>query len=329
MKRKKMSRLLIAASLCLALIFTYSAGALAVQVLAVDPDVPTVTVVESGSKAEFTFNRPRDAEPVESASSENIQALAAPHDTTVDLFDNFKNVMPGDHLIQPVRVQAAAGNGSSYKVYLYARVCGENTDANKTFLDAMILKVSLDGTELDVLNAREDAQGIYLGTFARGTGKDLTVDLTAPIEMGNEFQNAECYVDWYFYAQQVTSGGGDDGPSNTSKPSSTPAPTGTSEPIPTGTPTTPPGPEESGDVGIDDGDVPEGELPDIEIDDGGVPMGGLPDIEIDEEAVPMGDMPQTGDATNLSLLLAAMVGSGSALAGILIFGRKRESEERK
>ncbi|MFR1051813.1 MAG: LPXTG cell wall anchor domain-containing protein [Lachnospirales bacterium] len=313
MKRKKMSRLLIAASLCLALIFTYSAGALAVQVLAADPDVPTVTIVGSGSTAKFTFNRPKQTD-------ESAQTRAAvPHDTTVDLFDSFKNVMPGDHLIQPIRVEAAAGNDSSYKVYLYARVCGDNAEANLAFLNAMTLKVSQGTDELDVLNAGEDAQGIYLGTFERGNGKDLTVDLTVPIEMGNEFQDAECYVDWYFYAEQVVNGGGDDKPDHTPKPSATPDPSVTPSP----TPTTPP-PAESSDVEIDDGDVPEGGLPDI--DDGDVPHGGLPDIEIGEDGVPLGDMPQTGDDTNLPLLLGAMVVSGSTLAGILIFGRKREDE---
>ena len=90
-----------------------------------------------------------------------------------------------------------------------------------------------------------------------------------------------------------------------------------------GSSTTPP-PAESRDVEIDDGDVPEGGLPDI--DDGNVPNGGLPDIEIGEDGVPLGDMPQTGDDTNLPLLLGAMVVSGSTLAGILIFGRKREDE---
>lgn len=324
MKRKKMSRVLIAASLCLALIFTYSAGALAVQVLASDPDVPTVTLTESGSQAEFTFNRPRETEPSESIPPQGAQALAAPHDTTVDLFDSFKNVMPGDQLVQTVQVRAASGNGSSYKVYLYARVCGENTEANLAFLDAMTLKVSLGGEELDVLNAGEDAQGVYLGAFARGDEKELTVDLAVPIEMGNEFQNAECYVDWYFYAQQVTSGGGGDGPDNPPKPTSTATPTRTPEPVSTGTPTTSPAPAESGDVVIDDEDVPAGGVPGT---GGGTTAGGLPDIEIDEEGVPTGDMPQTGDTANLPLLLAAMVASGSALAGILIFGRKRESEE--
>ena len=316
MKRKKMSRLLIAASLCLALIFTYSAGALAVQALAADPTLPTVTLTASSSQAQFTFNRPKQAEPKIKAA----MLAEETDDTTVDLFDNFKNVMPGDHLMQTIRVQAAAGNDSSYKIYLYARVCGDNTDANKAFLNAMALTVSQGANKLDVLNAGKDAQGIYLGTFAQGTGEDLTVDLQVPIEMGNEFQSAECYVDWYFYAEQVTSGssgGGDDDPSQTStnsEPGTTPTTT-PSEPVPTAVPS----PAPSADTG-------EG---DIVIDEGDVPAGELPDIEIDEEGVPMGDMPQTGDETNLPLLLTAMVASGSALGGILIFGRKRESDESK
>ncbi|MEA4954430.1 MAG: LPXTG cell wall anchor domain-containing protein, partial [Pseudoflavonifractor sp.] len=237
-----------------------------------------------------------------------------------DLFDNFKNVMPGDHLTQTIRVQAAAGNDSSYKIYLYARVCGDNTDANKAFLNAMALTVSQGANKLDVLNAGEDAQGIYLGTFAQGTGEDLTVDLQVPIEMGNEFQNAVCYVDWYFYAEQVTgggNGGGDDEPSQTpttSEPGTTPTAT-PSEPVSTAVPS--PAPSE---------DIGEG---DVVIDEGDVPAGELPDIEINEEGVPMGDMPQTGDETNLPLLITAMVASGSAFGGILIFGRKRESDESK
>ncbi|MCB6366010.1 sortase B protein-sorting domain-containing protein [Intestinibacillus massiliensis] len=287
--KRKFSKLVIAAILCTAFVFVYSAGALAAAVLnpSEQGTTPTVTLTATSASASFSFNR-----------------------ESGNLFDNFTGVMPGDELTQSIRVQAASGNPDSYRIYLYAR---ENTEEANTedFLSSLNLTVQdSQNNELKVMDAGEGTAGVLLGTFAGSESADLTVKLTVPIELGNGFQGAKSFVNWMFYAEQVTGsvtppgGGGDTTPGGS---------TGGSNKRPTPS------------VTVTDPEVPTGSLdlpdPEVVVEDPDVPLG-LPEIDVEEEAVPLAAIPKTGDSTPILLFIVLMVASGTALTALLVMGRR-------
>ncbi len=217
-----------------------------------------------------------------------------------ELFENFNGVMPGDALTQPFTVESAPGNNGNFRIYMYA-VEDEN-EATPKFLNAMSLKV-LDGTnELTVLNAnKSNTFGVLLGTFNPGNKKDLTVSLKVPIEMGDTFQGAGSIVKWYFYAEQVFDVVIYDNPP---APILSPSPSTSPTPTPTEIP---------------EDDTPKDDLPVIDIPDDGTPTGNKP--------VDIGDIPQTGDESHPLVWVLLMIGSGSALTCLLVFGRKGTSKK--
>ncbi|MGE4548347.1 MAG: sortase B protein-sorting domain-containing protein [Intestinibacillus sp.] len=282
--KRRFSKLAIAAILCTAFVFVYSAGALAAVVLTPDEEgtTPTVTLTATSSNAAFSFNRESD-----------------------NLFDSFDGVMPGDTLTQTIRVQTASGNPNRYRIYLYAR---ENTESQNTenFLDSMTLTVTdPDNTELKVMEAGSGTAGVLLGTFSANQTRDLTVTLTAPITMGNEFQGAHSFVDWMFYAEQVTGGGGGGGGGGSSD-------------------------DGDDDVIITEPEVPGGtielpEEPEVTVPETEVPAG-LPEINVEEEAVPLASIPKTGDNSQLLLFIVLMVASGTGLTALLVTGKRPEKK---
>lgn len=211
-----------------------------------------------------------------------------------NLFDNFKGVMPGDTLTQTITVESASGNSGNFLIYLYAV---EGTETVAGFLDGMTLKVMDGSNELKILNANNNsAKGILLGTFYPGSKKNLTISLTLPIEMGDSFQGAKSIVDWYFYAEQVFDVIILD-----------------NSPVPVPSPSPSPAPSE-----IPDDDTPTRDLPVVDIPDSDSATGNIP-IAID-------DAPQTGDDSHPLIWVLLMIGSGSALTCLLVFGRKGKSK---
>ncbi len=61
------------------------------------------------------------------------------------------------------------------------------------------------------------------------------------------------------------------------------------------------------------------------IPDGETPLVEAPEVMLEEQPIPLADVPQTGDNTNIWLLLALMMGSG---AGIVLLGRRKETVEK-
>lgn len=307
--KRKFSKLALAAILCTAFVFVYSAGALAAVVLNSDGpnSIPTVTLTATSANATFGFNR-----------------------ADTNLFDSFEDVMPGDTLTQNVRVQTAAGNPNRYRIYLYARPSAE-AGQTEGFLEAMQLAVMKNGVRLPVEQANAGTQGVLLGAFDANQSEDLTVQLTVPIEMGNEFQGANGLVDWMFYAEQETGDTPPPNPDPNPNPNPNPNPTpdtpsgggGSRRPIPT--PNTP-----MPVVTVPDTDVPLGELDltdpvtgdeEIIVEDTEIPLA-LPEIDIDEEAVPLSGIPKTGDSSPLLLMIILMIGSGTALTALICFGKR-------
>lgn len=294
MNIKKKSRVGLAAILVSALVFSMSFGALATEVLNRTSETePTVTLSDSGNKAVFSINR-----------------------TDTDLFDQFKAVMPGDILTQTVTVRTTAGNSSNYNIYLYAREHSTETSEKESkaskFLEQLKITVSMDGRTMDLMAAGEGTKGVHLGEFSKsGESKDILVTLDVPIEMGNEFKQAEASVDWFFYAQGINEGGGggNDGGGGGGHGGGG----GGDDPKPD--PDTPPVVTDL-EFDITDDEVPLGELNaeteeelgEFDIPDEEIPLGALE---------PVGDIPQTGDENNMMLWAVLFVLSGGMLVFLL------------
>ena len=135
--------------------------------------------------------------------------------TETDLFDNFKNVMPGDTLSQKITITNDIDECDYIKVYMRAyahdeegnplsenvAATGETVATMTDFLaqlsmkiyhgEALIYEASPD--ELDGL-----AENVLLGEFRQGESTELRVELVVPIELGNEYASRVGEVDWLF-----------------------------------------------------------------------------------------------------------------------------------
>ena len=152
--------------------------------------------------------------------------------TDTDLFDHFKNVMPGDKLSQEITIRNAA-NGCDYiKVYLKAlphdeddnpltySETYENTDGNdqqnvagerdetvasmQEFLQQLTMTVK--NGETVIFQGTPDVAGslannVLLGQLSKGESMKLTVELEVPIDLGNEYAHRVGEVDWVFLAE--------------------------------------------------------------------------------------------------------------------------------
>ena len=157
--------------------------------------------------------------------------------TATDLFDNFKDVMPGDKLTETIQIKNEASDCDYIKLYMRAVVHDENgnpltysepfeqldgkdqSGENQTpvdgqrdetvatmqdFLSQLTMRI-YNGTEL-IYNASPDEAGalvnnVLLGTLSKGESLNLTVELDVPIELGNEYANRVGEVDWVFLAE--------------------------------------------------------------------------------------------------------------------------------
>ena len=146
-----------------------------------------------------------------------------------DLFDSFKNVMPGDVLNETITIQNKNKSYDYIKVYLRAEapsaknivsVDNPNSDtvaAMNAFLSQLSLKV-YNGSKL-IYSGSPDKTGtltksVFLGKLAKKGTLDLKLELTVPIEMDNTYMDATGEVDWIFTVEgynNTSSGGGSGG----------------------------------------------------------------------------------------------------------------------
>lgn len=123
-----------------------------------------------------------------------------------DLFPNFKDVMPGDSLVQPITVKNDASNKVKVKIYMRALGAHEDSEA---FLSRLQLRVekSEDNTMAQMFDAaaHETAQltdWVCLGTLYSGGEVKLNVYLDVPVALDNEFQQQIGYLDWEFMIEE-------------------------------------------------------------------------------------------------------------------------------
>ena len=131
-----------------------------------------------------------------------------------DLFANFKNVFPGDELVQTVEVRNSFAGPKSVRIYLKALPHGEanppvaesreTVESMNEFLNMLTLRIEKDGKTLyEGSPAAGPEENILLGEFKKGSSAQLKLTLIVPIEMGNEFADRLGEVDWVFTAEEI------------------------------------------------------------------------------------------------------------------------------
>lgn len=136
-----------------------------------------------------------------------------------DLFPDFKDVMPGDSITQPITVRNDASN--QVKVKIYMRSLGAHEDSVE-FLSKLRLRVekSDEGERAYMFDAAahetaQMTQWVLLGTLYSGGEADLNVILDVPAELENDYQQRIGYLDWEFMVEEYEIEPGDPEPPKT------------------------------------------------------------------------------------------------------------------
>lgn len=153
--------------------------------------------------------------------------------TATDLFDSFKDVMPGDKLTETIQVKNEASDCDYIKLYMRAVVHDENgnlltyseifenTDGkDQTNIDGQrdetvvtmtdfLSKLSMTVKQGDkvLFEASPDEldglkENVLIAKLGKGASTELTVELNVPIELGNEYANRVGEVDWVFVVEE-------------------------------------------------------------------------------------------------------------------------------
>lgn len=131
-------------------------------------------------------------------------------ESPTDLFPAFKDVMPGDSIMQPITVKNDASN--KVKVKIYMRSLGAHADSVE-FLSKLRLRVekSQDNTMAYMFDAAANetaqlTQWVCLGTLYSGGEVKLNVILDVPVELDNTYRQQIGYLDWEFMIEEYEIG---------------------------------------------------------------------------------------------------------------------------
>lgn len=140
--------------------------------------------------------------------------------TDTDLFDGFKNVMPGDTITQTVEVRNRFLGTGSVNIYLRAvahdeqtnplskevAATGETVATMSDFLSKLYMEV-WQGDKCIYTGTPDQLDGlknnVLLASVPRFGSVTLTVKLQVPIELGSEYANRVGEVDWVFTAEEL------------------------------------------------------------------------------------------------------------------------------
>lgn len=153
--------------------------------------------------------------------------------SATDLFENFKNVMPGDKITQKISVVNNGKRKHTTKIYMkalgptdennsdlrYSDEEGNLGDGNDNdgYTDKALYQPLLNQLELTVVAvegntklfeaAANETDGlsdwVLLGSLREGGKVELEVTLEVPAELGNEFQDMAGAIDWAFKVEEI------------------------------------------------------------------------------------------------------------------------------
>lgn len=154
--------------------------------------------------------------------------------TATDLFDNFKNIMPGDKLVENINIKNQATDCDYINLYMRALVFDENNNP-LTYSEAFESldgkdQAGLDGTRDETVATMQDflsqltmriyngseliyeaspnqagalLNNVFLGSLSNGEELKLVAELDVPIELGNAYANRVGEVCWVFLAECI------------------------------------------------------------------------------------------------------------------------------
>ena len=137
--------------------------------------------------------------------AEHFVVLPGSDKSSTDLFDNFKNMFPGDTRTEEIKVINDKDKNTDIKIYM--RCVGAEAGSQE-FLNALNITVKAKGGSDALYDGPADqafpaSDWIFLGTAHYGANKTLNVTLEMPIELGNEYANQTGIVDWQFKVEEV------------------------------------------------------------------------------------------------------------------------------
>ena len=152
--------------------------------------------------------------------------------TDTDLFNNFKNVLPGDSIDQNITVGNIRAGNYYVNIYMKAKPHSDSADTYddgkihdtvvdydenlqnsdpkvptmEDFLHQLSMTIKIDDKVISQAPADELgglSDWVLLGRFYKGDKKTITVTLEVPKDLGNEYAFRAGEVDWIFRAEEV------------------------------------------------------------------------------------------------------------------------------
>ncbi|MBQ6130599.1 hypothetical protein IJI72_02855 [Candidatus Saccharibacteria bacterium] len=118
--------------------------------------------------------------------------------TNTDLFNNLKNLMPGDTRTETVVIQNTSPDYDYVKIYLHAEPVSASAS---DFLQQLTLSVYNGDELLSSAPANEPgalSEHLNLGTFVYGDATTLSVTVSAPANLKNRYSDTSGEIVWVF-----------------------------------------------------------------------------------------------------------------------------------
>lgn len=119
-----------------------------------------------------------------------------------DMFNNFKNIMPGDIIEQKIQIRNSSKD-KSVKIYLRAETVSEE---DEDFLSNMALAVYNGNKLISDDNASKQGklnENVLLGTIAPDSKVELTAKLQCNIAMDNEYASDKGEIKWIITTEEA------------------------------------------------------------------------------------------------------------------------------